>query len=549
MEKNAHDVSSSEDSEDESRTISDSFEASALSDDFQKNLDTTADISTKALDKTSQSLDYDSSLDTTADVAQVTQVEVESAATKKDQDPPEISSLEETPPRNLNFPAHLSHSGPSALGKGRLQHPVEVESAATRNPPPETSSPEETPPRVHKVSSTENITVTNPLVSEDFDIIVPTGNQIVQPEIVTSEDVDRDGSTENIIVLTKNPIVSNPPASEDLKRNGSTENIIVLTENPNVAIPSASEDFDRNGSTENLIVSTHDGSRIGDDEIVTVSEPEPTNMAELQKLKSDCPSNWCTSPSVYFLIITNIVMVLMVFILPVICGDDDSKGHADQDDNLSLCKIATFSILIYCHTVYWFFHLIVDQYLKHHHRKGRLLGYLEFYIQTKNLRRSPFYITSAGNAILLLSSTILNDSCDFDKECAKHYEIELLRALICVEGLTVMFMWTKYIVAVRKFKKDNKKPDVYREDFRRKVLNKPREIAGDPNCSGDASTSTLLPTESRDEIDVAELQSELLVLLCPTLGKESDEVRRQSLLGNGTGNVSTGTGNSIQQSV
>ena len=78
---------------------------------------------------------------------------------------------------------------------------------------------------------------------------------------------------------------------------------------------------------------------------------------------------------------------------------------------------------------------------------------------------------------------------------------------------------------------------------------RPREIAGDPNCSGDASTSTLLPTESRDEIDVAELQSELLVLLCPTLGKESDEVRRQSLLGNGTGNVSTGTGNSIQQSV
>ena len=89
---------------------------------------------------------------------------------------------------------------------------------------------------------------------------------------------------QNIIVLTKNPIVSNPPASEDLKRNGSTENIIVLTENPNVAIPSASEDFDRNGSTENLIVSTHDGSRVGDDEIVTVSEPEPTNMAELQKL-------------------------------------------------------------------------------------------------------------------------------------------------------------------------------------------------------------------------------------------------------------------------
>ena len=90
---------------------------------------------------------------------------------------------------------------------------------------------------------------------------------------MTSEGIDRNGSTENIIVLTENPSVgTKPSASEDFDRNGSTENLIVTN-------PSVSEDFDRNGSTENLIVST---SRIGDDEIVTV--PEPANMAELQKL-------------------------------------------------------------------------------------------------------------------------------------------------------------------------------------------------------------------------------------------------------------------------
>ena len=50
--------------------------------------------------------------------------------------------------------------------------------------------------------------------------------------------------------------------------------------------------------------------------------------------------------------------------------------------------------------------------------------------------------------------------------------IELLRAIICLECMIVSFMWTKYIVAVKKFKKDNKKPDVYREEFRRRVLNK-----------------------------------------------------------------------------
>ena len=80
---------------------------------------------------------------------------------------------------------------------------VEVESSATRNPPPETSSPEETPPRVHRVSSTENITVSNPGVSEDFDIIVPTGNQIVPTGKSLSEALLFAEHGENIL-CTKN---------------------------------------------------------------------------------------------------------------------------------------------------------------------------------------------------------------------------------------------------------------------------------------------------------------------------------------------------------
>ena len=107
--------------------------------------------------------------------------------------------------------------------------------------------------------------------------------------------------------------------------------------------------------------------------------------------KSDCPSNWCTTPSVYFLLLTNLFMILMVFVLPVICEVKNQDGTGNR------CAVEPFSILIYCHAFYWVCHLVVDQYLKFHHRNGRLLGYLEFYIQTKNLRRSPFYIISAGN--------------------------------------------------------------------------------------------------------------------------------------------------------
>ena len=65
--------------------------------------------------------------------------------------------------------------------------------------------------------------------------------------------------------------------------------------------------------------------------------------------------------------------------------------------------------------LYWFFHLIADQFLQYHHECGRLLGYLEFYIQTKNLRRLPFYISSIATNTIILMSTLVNDFCNSDK--------------------------------------------------------------------------------------------------------------------------------------
>jgi hypothetical protein len=71
----------------------------------------------------------------------------------------------------------------------------------------------------------------------------------------------------------------------------------------------------------------------------------------------------------------------------------------------------------------------------------------------------------------------------------------------------------------KKFKKENKRPDVYREEFRRKVLNKGANDSG-------ISDQLLTDPESRDEIDVMELQSELLVCLCPNVAQEPDILRQ-----------------------
>jgi hypothetical protein len=236
------------------------------------------------------------------------------------------------------------------------------------------------------------------------------------------------------------------------------------------------------------------------------------NLVPVQR-KSDCSSTWCTLPSVYFLLVTNLMMVVMVFIIPMLCNKDKDNHQ---------CMVEPFSLLIYCHTLYWFCHLVVDQYLKYHHRQGRLRGYLEFYIQTKNLRRSPFYISSFGNAVLLVTVTALHDYCDHSNEginCEdKSTKIECLRGLISLECMIIAFMWLKYIMVVRKFKKDAAPPDVYRKAFIDSLLNPqpPRE----PQLPG----QPYYPTDDRaeDEIDLVEIQSELLMYLCPTIGQERD---------------------------
>ena len=131
------------------------------------------------------------------------------------------------------------------------------------------------------------------------------------------------------------------------------------------------------------------------------------------------------------------------------------------------------SCLIFSHTLYWFCHMIGDQYLKWHHRRGRLHGYLEFYIRTKNLRRTPFYIVSFGNAILLLTVTAIHDHCDHsqDPSCQnKEAKIEALRGLITIECMIIAFMWLKYIMVVKKFKKDKSPPDLQRKEFRQQVM-------------------------------------------------------------------------------
>ncbi len=91
-------------------------------------------------------------------------------------------------------------------------------------------------------------------------------------------------------------------------------------------------------------------------------------------------------------VLMNVVMIALVFLLPILCdhkkdvppdGDDVVDSGSDTDDaGVDVCRVSSFSILVYAHCLHWVVHLIVDQRLKWLHKKSRLRGYLEFYIQT-----------------------------------------------------------------------------------------------------------------------------------------------------------------------
>jgi len=180
--------------------------------------------------------------------------------------------------------------------------------------------------------------------------------------------------------------------------------------------------------------------------------PGETGVWEFERLK--------TLPTAYFLIVLNVIMIGLVFLIPGICQPIPDSINTN-------CTIDPLSSLIYSHAVYWLSHLFADQYLKYWHKMSRCKGYIEFYLATKNLRRTPFYMVSIGNAFLLITYTILHDYCDSSpSNCPdKFLKVDYLRGLITLECMIIAFIWVKYIVNVRKFHAKSQKPDMYRKDF------------------------------------------------------------------------------------
>jgi len=256
-------------------------------------------------------------------------------------------------------------------------------------------------------------------------------------------------------------------------------------------------------------------------------EAAPRQLLQPQEFRGTI----CTAAT---LMVLNVVMLCMVFLLPVICN---RKGKTPEQ----VCYLEPFSWMLYAHTIYWAFHLIGDQLLRREHKEHRLKGYIEFYIKTRNLRRTPFYIVSFGNAVLLVTAVALEDYCDNNSEdhsCDyKETKVETLRGLITIQCMTIMFMWGKYLMDVRTFNQKKYVPDLWRPDFVNRVIKlRPRDsstrmenrdtLSPTPGPSQEPDIVVELevypPPREMTKDQIIEQQSELLVLLVPRIGQFID---------------------------
>ena len=124
------------------------------------------------------------------------------------------------------------------------------------------------------------------------------------------------------------------------------------------------------------------------------------------------------------------------------------------------CHVDSFSLLVYVHSLYWIFHLCLDPYLKKKHKNNRIAGYLDFYLNTKNIRRAPFYLVSFGNFAILSATTILHDYCNLANVCKDRFtKIDWIRGLITIECTLIVFLFSYYVFRMRQFNRQKLPPD------------------------------------------------------------------------------------------
>ncbi|XP_064617805.1 transmembrane protein 192-like isoform X1 [Liolophura sinensis] len=158
-----------------------------------------------------------------------------------------------------------------------------------------------------------------------------------------------------------------------------------------------------------------------------------------------------------WVILLQIVLVVLLgtgsYIVPVLCQGEK-------------CGASDFSIVAYAHGGLWIVFTAIDRYLRYHHYVSRTLGYLEFYRQTRHVRRLPVTVHSGANAALVVVLIALENFCDVKAQtCGKLKRDNYLQILITLEVAVILPILILYLVRTVKFNRKSASPDVQQDEM------------------------------------------------------------------------------------
>ncbi|KAI4883399.1 hypothetical protein NFI96_032448 [Prochilodus magdalenae] len=239
----------------------------------------------------------------------------------------------------------------------------------------------------------------------------------------------------------------------------------------------ASTDFTQSIEDDPLI----DGPLISQDAL------ESAIKREFQKL----PTTWIAG----ILSVVHVAYVSVCVVLAVLCWL--TRDHS-AECNAALSGVDSQTVVLLGKVGLWLLVFVFERCVQHHHSAFRRRGYLQFYRTTRNLKRLPLLIHSAGNAAILVviaPSSLLNEKVN-------NLSVYLLLAIICVELLLTLICLLIYTVHVARFNAQRPGPDINEEE---------RSHAYSTNAS-DTHTETGFRDGSSLE-DVVEKQADLIEYL------------------------------------
>ncbi|XP_002741424.1 transmembrane protein 192-like [Saccoglossus kowalevskii] len=170
-----------------------------------------------------------------------------------------------------------------------------------------------------------------------------------------------------------------------------------------------------------------------------------------------------------FILFTLLSYILPYGIEPHITKDNSSSSMLTSVSS-SICGgpshhyMCSFSLLVYIHAALWLVIALIERYLRYHHYMSRRNGYLEFYRQTKNIRRIPFVVVSVGNTLILLLVMLVFDLRLEDTD-GPLYPVHYLEILITMEALFALPCIVVYILKTMKFNSVKALADVEQDDL------------------------------------------------------------------------------------